>query len=85
MASIRSDKGWLFLDFRYRGQRCREFLNLRKGRDGEREAERLKRDIEAEIRIGTFDPVRRFPNGSRAASHFAAQPAHARRICSDLA
>lgn len=63
MASIRSDDGWLFLDFRYRGERCREYLNLRKeSRDARSEANRIKRQIEAEIRAGSFDYARRFPN-----------------------
>ncbi len=34
MASIRSDKGWLFLGFNHRGERYREYLNLRDTRDG---------------------------------------------------
>jgi hypothetical protein len=29
MAAIRADKGWLFLGFYHRGQRYREYLNLR--------------------------------------------------------
>jgi Arm domain-containing DNA-binding protein len=40
MASVRSDDGWLFLDFRYRGQRCREYPNLRDSRDAWVEANR---------------------------------------------
>jgi integrase len=74
MASIRSDKGWLLLDFRHRGERYREYLNLRDTRDGRREAEHVKRRIEVELRGGTFEYVRAFPNGSRAAVHLAAQP-----------
>lgn len=74
MASIRSDKGWLLLDFRHRGKRYREYLNLRDTRDDRREAEHMKRRVEAELRAGTFDCARLFPNGSRAAVHLAAQP-----------
>jgi integrase len=61
MASVRNDKGWLFLDFRFRGERCREFLNLRGGRDAQREANRIRRAVEAEIRAGSLDYARRFP------------------------
>jgi hypothetical protein len=38
------------LDFRDRGVRYRAYLNLRDTRDGRREAERIKRRVEAEIR-----------------------------------
>src|SRR5258708_7168777 len=67
MASVRSDGGWLFLDFRYQRERCREYLNLRDSRDGRSEANRTKRAIEAEIRTGTFDYARRFPNSAKLA------------------
>jgi integrase len=74
MAAIRADKGWLFLGFYHRGQRYREYLNLRETRDGWREAKRIKRRIEAELRSGTFEYVRAFPNGARANSLLTSQP-----------
>src|SRR5262245_36156530 len=74
MASIRPDKGWLLLDFRHRGQRYREYLNLRDPRAGRREAEHIKRRVETDLRGGTFDYAHAFPDGSRAAVHLAAQP-----------
>lgn len=74
MASIRSDKGWLLLDFRHRGKRYREYLNLRDTRDDRREAKHIKRHVENELRSGTFDYARAFPDGSRADVHLAAQP-----------
>jgi integrase len=66
MASVRSDDGWLFLDFRYRGERCREYLNLQSSRDGRTEANRKKRRLEAEIRAGIFNYSDFFPDSSRA-------------------
>jgi integrase len=74
MASIASDKGWLLLDFRHRGRRYREYLNLRDTRDGRREAKRIKERVEAEMRSGSFDYLRAFPDGARAPSFAAAQP-----------
>lgn len=74
MATVRPDNDWLFLDFRHRGQRHRVYLNLRDTRDGNREAEHIRRRVETELRAGTFDHARLFPNGSRAAFHLAAQP-----------
>jgi integrase len=74
MAKVRPDKGWLFLDFRDRGERYREYLNLRDTRDGRRAAENIKRQVEAQLRAGTFDYARLFPNGARAASRLATQP-----------
>jgi hypothetical protein len=74
MASVRSDGDWLFLDFRHRGQRYRPYLNLRDTRDGRREAEHIKRRIETELRAGTFDYLRAFPNGASAGFQLAAQP-----------
>ena len=62
------------MDFRHRGHRYREYLNLRDTRDGRREAEHIKRRVEGELRGGTFDYARLFPNNSRAASLLAAQP-----------
>ena len=45
MASLRTDNGWYFLDFRYQRVRCREYLNLQEGsRDATVEAKRIKRD-----------------------------------------
>jgi integrase len=73
IASVRSDKGWLFLDFRFQGFRCREFLNLRDNRDAKIEANRIKRGVEAEVRAGTLDYARRFPN-SRHLDHFGVRP-----------
>ena len=69
MAKVRSDKGWLFLDFRHRRERSREYLNLPDTRDGRRAAENIKRQVEAELRAGTFDATRRFPNSAKLHSH----------------
>jgi len=73
MASVRCDKGWLFLDFHFQGIRCREFLNLPDTRDAKIAANRIKRQVEAEIRAGTLDFARRFPN-SKHLDRFGIRP-----------
>lgn len=73
MASVRSDDGWMFLDFRYRNERCREYLNLRDSRDGRNEANRVKRRLETEIRAGVFNYAEFFPNSPRA-ERFGVRP-----------
>lgn len=69
MASIRrhSRSGRLFFDFRLQGVRCREQTTLSDTRENRRRMEKLLERIEAEIRLGTFDYGRYFPNSPRAA------------------
>lgn len=64
---IKSNHGWLALSFRSNNERCVEFLGLRDNRDNRREAEKLGREIEAEIRAGAFDYAHRFPNSKHLA------------------
>ena len=52
MAKVRTDKRWLFL-VRDRGERIREYLNLRDTRDGRRVAQNIKRQVD-QLRAGTF-------------------------------
>jgi len=59
----------LFFDFRYRGVRCREVTRLRDTKANRRRMERVLRQIEAEITLGTFDYAAYFPK-SRLASRF---------------
>jgi len=54
------------IDFRWRGQRCRERLRLAQTEANRRFAKRLKAVIEHEIATGTFDYAKHFPESSRA-------------------
>ncbi|HKT31013.1 MAG TPA: site-specific integrase [Gammaproteobacteria bacterium] len=73
MGSIRrrNDKDVLFLDFRYRGARCREQTVLPDTPDNRRKLEAVLAKLETEITFGTFDYGRYFPN-SPLATRFAA-------------
>jgi integrase len=67
MGSIRARKesGLLFIDFRYRGQRCREQTLLADTPPNRKRLEKLLAKIEAEIIAGTFDYDSTFPNSRR--------------------
>jgi integrase len=58
---IKSNHGRLLLRIKYRGTWREEYLGLNDNRDNRREAERLAREIAAEIRSGSFDYAPRFP------------------------
>jgi integrase len=73
---VKSDRGWLVLSFVYEGVRCKEYLHLPDNRQNRREAVKLARDIEAEMRAGAFDYAHRFPNSRRLAG-FGLNVAHA--------
>jgi integrase len=64
MASIRKrdDNGQLFFDFRFGGQRCREQTALTDTPQNRRKLEKVLEHIEAEIKGGTFDYAKFFPN-----------------------
>ena len=59
------------VDFRWKGQRCRERIRLKPTPANLRWAERLKATIEHEIAKGTFDYARHFPNSPRSRVHGA--------------
>jgi hypothetical protein len=63
--AIRAKAGKLFLDFRWRGIRCREFTGLADTVENRRRVRGFDRGIGGEIAIGTFDYRRHFPNGAR--------------------
>lgn len=73
MASIRrrSENGYLFFDFRYRGIRCREYTLLTDTPTNRRKLEAVLARLEAEITLGTFDYGKYFPN-SPLVTRFAA-------------
>ena len=69
MASVRSRKGSskLFMDFRYRGQRCRELTALDDTPANIKKVEGLLKRIEAEITLGCFDYATYFPGSKNIA------------------
>ena len=64
MGSIRSrrESGCLFIDFRYRNERCRELTALPDTPANRKRLQKLLDKIEAEIAAGTFDYRQFFPN-----------------------
>lgn len=65
------------IDFRWKGERCRERLRLRKTAANERFARNLKARIEHEIATGTFEYARHFPDSPRAVKSAGAKLSHA--------
>ncbi|MEX0899780.1 MAG: DUF3596 domain-containing protein [Gammaproteobacteria bacterium] len=80
MASIRTrhETGTLFLDFRFRGVRCREQTLLTDTPANRRKLKLVVDRIEAEITLGTFDYQKFFPDSANA-RHFAAPSGSAER------
>jgi integrase len=74
MGSVRTlaSRGTLFLDFRYRGQRCREYTALTDSPANRKRLQKVMDKIEAEIASGIFDYQATFP-GSRVPPEPAAQ------------
>tara|TARA_R100001129_G_scaffold7775_4_gene5705 strand:+ start:4954 stop:6102 length:1149 start_codon:yes stop_codon:yes gene_type:complete len=64
--SARKESGNLFIDFRYKGQRCREQTVLPDTKANRKKVEKLLERIEAEITLGVFDYAKYFPNSPRA-------------------
>lgn len=67
MASVnkRGKSGKLYIDFRYRNQRCREQTNLTDTTANRKKAQALANRIESEILMGTFDYATFFPNSPK--------------------
>jgi hypothetical protein len=63
--AIRTKAGKLFLDFRWRGVRCREFTGLPDTGENRRRLRAFDLAIAGEIALGTFDYRKHFPNGAR--------------------
>lgn len=74
MGSVRvlAGKGTLFLDFRYQGERCREYTALTDTATHRKRLEKALRAIEEEIAAGTFDYEKRFPGSKRGIKPVAA-------------
>lgn len=62
MGSIRDRGGLLFFDFRYKGLRCREQTLLEDTPVNRKRLETFMAQIDGEIRKGTFDYAKYFPN-----------------------
>jgi integrase len=67
MASFHSKDGYLYIDFRWRGLRCREATRLRDTTENRTQVRRTVRQIDGEIAARTFDYLKWFPEGRRAA------------------
>ncbi|RUO69608.1 tyrosine-type recombinase/integrase [Idiomarina ramblicola] len=68
MGSInaRPETGKLFIDFRYKGKRCREQTSLADTKENRKRVQKLLDRIEAEITLGTFDYAKHFPGSPKA-------------------
>lgn len=73
---VRPETGMLYLDFFYRGVRCREQTALPDTAENRRRVQSLMSRISREIKQGLFDYAATFPGSPRAAK-FAASPAGA--------
>ena len=66
MASIRELNGKLFFDFRYKGQRCREYTAIEDNKANRTKMEKILKKIEEDIEADTFEYRRYFPNSKLA-------------------
>ncbi len=66
MASISVRTGKLYFDFRYKGERCREYTKLGDNQPNRRRMEKILQRIEAEITLGTFVYRDYFPDSPKA-------------------
>ncbi|MCV2351095.1 site-specific integrase [Paucibacter sp. Y2R2-4] len=75
MGSIRllSSRGTLFMDFRFQGQRCREYTALTDTPANRKRLQKALESIEAQIAAGTFDYAKTFP-GSKFKGRTTAPP-----------
>jgi integrase len=73
VAKLRKNKGRLFIDFVFRGQRCRESLHLADTRENRSKAEALRKKLEAELALNTFEYASYFPRSKRL-SRFGLAP-----------
>ena len=65
MGSVNVRSGKLYLDFRYRDQRCREQSNLPNTPANKKRLNKLLLQIEAEIRVNSFNYEQYFPNSPK--------------------
>jgi integrase len=72
---VRAKAGKLFLDFRWRGVRCREFTGLANLPENRRKLRAFDQLINGEIALGTFAYRKHFPNGARLQEFYGEQDA----------
>jgi integrase len=65
MGTLISRSGVIYVDFRFKGQRCREVTNMTDTPQNRRKCEAFLKRIEAEIVLGTFDYAAYFPDGGK--------------------
>ena len=65
--------GKLYLDFRYRGVRCKEYVNDAATPENRKKWEARCALIKAQINTGTFDYRAAFPNGTKLAVFYPAR------------
>jgi integrase len=61
---VRQKRRRLFFDFFWRGRRCKEYTGLADTPENRRRCEKKMREVERDIRLGTFDYRAHFPRGS---------------------
>ena len=74
MGNVRQKRGSLFFDFRYRGERCREYTKLADTAANRKRMQQVLDKIEQAIVSGTFQYAEFFP-GSKQAEKFATERA----------
>jgi len=74
MATVSGDKGRLFLDFMWKGVRCRPYLDLPDTKEGRAHARKKRIRIEANISDGTLDYAAEFPDDKKSRTIFAPPP-----------
>ena len=82
MGTINERGNRLFLDFRYRGVRCREYTKLDDKPANRKRLKMLMERIEAEILLGTFDYAEYFPK-SKNGTKFKEQEQRVQQLQSD--
>ena len=69
MGSVNSRDGKLYLDFRYKGQRCREQTRLSDTTANRQKLTKVLVMLEQQIKAGTFDYGHHFPDSPKV-EHF---------------
>lgn len=82
MASVREKRGRLFFDFRFGEERCREYTTLADTPINRRKMEKVLKQLESQISLGTFRYGEFFP-GSKNAEKFSGGRARPKAIALD--
>lgn len=83
MATLITRGGRLYVDFRYKGKRCREATSLEDTSQNRRRLNTLLKRIEAEITLGSFEYGKYFPNSARV-EEFTTHESSARMMRGDI-